>query len=1041
MVTNNHYDDDTLTELLRDRMGANDGDLLTHVESCETCQAQLEALSKGGLTWDEVNELLTPGDERRRLTGWTDGGANENSEVLQQSTTGFLEASEYPESLGRFDRYEIMEILGRGGMGIVMRGYDKSLNRHSAVKVLAPELAGSAAARKRFSREAKSAAAVVHPHVVPIQTVDEHAGLPYLVMPVVEGRNLDARVQDSGPRDVIEAVRIASQIADGLAAAHDQGLVHRDIKPANILLENGVERVQITDFGLARAIDDASMTRSGVITGTPQYMSPEQAHGDAIDHRSDLFSLGSLIYFMLTGRSPFRAETTMGVLNRIGNDQPRTIRTINADVPDWLEQIVAKLLEKQPAARFQTASEVAELLDGWLAHLQQPELIPPPQPLSLHRSIAKRRFSRSLLTAGGAAFLVITAAVLVVLEFGKGTIRIENYAAADVPIRIVQGDEVIDELTVTQEGATTRLRAGEYTIEVDGDGNQYQISGDEVMVTRGETSLVKVAVSVPSQKDTVPKKEDTDPEQTTKPLAFNYESVVSVAQARRKNTRENSTGEITGLSTGQKVLWRAALGSQTMRAPVVDGDRVYIGTNNNHGYLTRFGSNIDLGVLLCFQKSSGKLLWQHSNEKLPTGRVHDWPQSGVTSRPCVEGDRLWYVNNRAEIVCLDTEGFRDGENDGLAENEANTYLNDADVVWRFDMMKELGVRPHNISTCTIALWNDQIFAVTGHGVGASHLPQLASAPSFISLNRKTGKLLWQEDSPGQNILHGQWGSPTVVDFGPAKSHVIFPGGDGWLYSFNPRFTALGESRLNWKFDCNPKTSVWKQGGQGTRNNLLHGPTLQGNRIYFATGQDPEHGPGQGRVWAMPTYRTGDVSPQLVYNKRDPETPIAHRREQACIADEGDFTRPNPNSRGIWQFEQQDVNGNGKIEVEETMSRSLSTIAIKDDLLLVSDIAGVLHCLDRMTGKQYWGYNTSSAVYSTPTIVGDHVYLGTQDGEILVFELSRDLNTAAPDGRPIQRIDCGSNVNASVVADGNVLYFTTNNELIAVENKDEAGLAR
>ncbi|MEJ7594782.1 MAG: serine/threonine-protein kinase [Planctomycetaceae bacterium] len=274
--------------------------------------------------------------------------------------------------------------MGRGGMGIVMRGFDTSLNRHSAIKVLAPELASSAAARKRFSREARSAAAVVHPHVVPIQTVDEHNGLPYLVMPVVEGQSLQQRVEQNGPLSVIETVRIAAQVASGLQAAHEQGLVHRDIKPANVLLENGVERVQITDFGLARAIDDASMTRSGVITGTPQYMSPEQAHGDTIDHRSDLFSLGSLIYFMLAGRSPFRAETTMGVLNRIGNDEPRNLRSINADVPQWLEQIVMKLLSKSPASRFQTAAAVGELLQDWRAHLQQPNIVPcPGEPTAL----------------------------------------------------------------------------------------------------------------------------------------------------------------------------------------------------------------------------------------------------------------------------------------------------------------------------------------------------------------------------------------------------------------------------------------------------------------------------------------------------------------------------------------------------------------------------------------------------------------------------------------------------------------------------------
>ena len=171
---------------------------------------------------------------------------------------------------------------------------------------------------------------------------------------------------------IVEVVRIASQIAEGLAAAHAQGLVHRDIKPANILLENGVERVQITDFGLARAADDASMTRSGVIAGTPQYMSPEQAHGDEIDHRSDLFSLGSVMYFMLTGRSPFRATNTMGVLNRIANDEPRRLRSINPDIPPWLQSIVHQLLNKSPEKRFVSAETVAEELNRRLVQLQDP---------------------------------------------------------------------------------------------------------------------------------------------------------------------------------------------------------------------------------------------------------------------------------------------------------------------------------------------------------------------------------------------------------------------------------------------------------------------------------------------------------------------------------------------------------------------------------------------------------------------------------------------------------------------------------------------
>ncbi len=258
MIARFHYDDETFAKFLQEATADDQQEVAQHVETCEQCQARLETITQAGLTWEQAGELLR--DDDFRLAACT--------------TVGFLKPSEHRDSLGRFDRYEIMEILGRGGMGIVMRGFDAALNRHSAIKVLSPELASSAAARKRFSREAKSAAAVVHPHVVPIQTVDEYDGLPYLVMPVIEGQSLQQRVDQSGPLPIVEVVRIAAQIAEGLAAAHAQGLVHRDIKPANIMLENGVERVQITDFGLARAADDASMTRSGVIAGTPQYMSP-----------------------------------------------------------------------------------------------------------------------------------------------------------------------------------------------------------------------------------------------------------------------------------------------------------------------------------------------------------------------------------------------------------------------------------------------------------------------------------------------------------------------------------------------------------------------------------------------------------------------------------------------------------------------------------------------------------------------------------------------------------------------------------------------
>ncbi|MEZ6090024.1 MAG: serine/threonine-protein kinase [Pirellulaceae bacterium] len=492
MIARFHYDEKMLSRLLRNELDDQSEEVQKHVETCELCQDQLEALSAGEMTWDDVCDLM------RQDNGPHDDFAD--TETTMVSRTTFLEDSDDPNSLGRFGRYEILEILGRGGMGIVMRGIDSALDRHCAIKVLAPELASNAAARKRFSREARSAAAVVHPHVVPIQTVDQHDGLPYLVMPVVEGRSLAQRVQRTGPLDVVEVVRIAAQIADGLSAAHSQGLVHRDIKPANVLLDNGVERVQITDFGLARAVDDASMTRSGVIAGTPQYMSPEQAHGDTIDHRSDLFSLGSVMYFMLTGRSPFRAETSMGVLNRICNDQPRSLRSINADVPPWLEKIITRLLEKSPDDRFQSADELQSLLVSHLTRMNNPNsgdqtvAVNADSESEPHVAASARPPSRvhRALIAAGFVFAAL-AGVLIYLQTNKGTLRIESNSDVDVPIRIMSGDKTVEQLTVSKAGATTRLQAGRYVIEVADDDSQMEVKGDQFTLRRGEALIVSIS--------------------------------------------------------------------------------------------------------------------------------------------------------------------------------------------------------------------------------------------------------------------------------------------------------------------------------------------------------------------------------------------------------------------------------------------------------------------------------------------------------------------------------------------------------------------
>ncbi|MFK7735496.1 MAG: serine/threonine-protein kinase [Pirellulaceae bacterium] len=282
----------------------------------------------------------------------------------------FLDASDKPGCLGLLGQYEIVGVIGRGAFGIVLRAFDTKLNRVVAIKVMAPELAQNTMAVKRFSREAQAAAAVVHDHVVTLHAIEENSRPPFIVMEYVEGQPLSERIEEQGALEVTEILRIGMQIASGLNAAHQQGLVHRDVKPANILLENGVKRVKLTDFGLARAVDDIGMTQTGTIAGTPQYMSPEQGLGKAIDERSDLFSLGSVLYTLCTGKAPFRADSTVATLKRVCDDQPRSIVDLNPDIPKWLDKLVRKLLAKNPDKRYQSAAEVEALLRDCLADWQ-----------------------------------------------------------------------------------------------------------------------------------------------------------------------------------------------------------------------------------------------------------------------------------------------------------------------------------------------------------------------------------------------------------------------------------------------------------------------------------------------------------------------------------------------------------------------------------------------------------------------------------------------------------------------------------------------
>lgn len=301
----------------------------------------------------------------------------------------YLASCESPGTLGRLGLYEILEEIGRGGMGVVFRAYDPKLQRIVAVKALAPELARLPSARQRFLREARAAAAVSHPHVVTIFAVEgteeaslgtERTTLPFLVMECIVGQTLHDKIKRVGALKVEEIIRISRQIAEGLTAAHKRGLIHRDIKPANILLENGVERVKITDFGLARTTSDGGITHTGEILGTPQCMSPEQARGEIVDQRSDLFSLGCVMYTMCTGFSPFRADNMLAVMKKVCEETPRPIAQINPNLPEWLCELVHRLLEKEPEHRVQTAEGVVRVLESRVDTSPRHAVQLPPRP-------------------------------------------------------------------------------------------------------------------------------------------------------------------------------------------------------------------------------------------------------------------------------------------------------------------------------------------------------------------------------------------------------------------------------------------------------------------------------------------------------------------------------------------------------------------------------------------------------------------------------------------------------------------------------------
>ena len=427
------------------------------------------------------------------------------------------------------------------------------------------------------------------------------------------------------------------------------------------------------------------------------------------------------------------------------------------------------------------------------------------------------------------------------------------------------------------------------------------------------------------------------------------------------------------LETGENIKWTAELGSQSYAGPLIIGGKVFVGTNNKALYNPKLTG--DRGNLMAFRESDGTFLWQATHTKLPAGRVNDWPLQGICSTPYIEGDRLYYISNRCEVVCVDTEGFLDdGENDGPFTEETETSEIDADIIWSYDMMDELDVFPHNLATCSPLVVGDLLFLETSNGVdeGHIHIPS-PDAPSFIALNKNTGELVWEDASPGENILHGQWSNPAygVINGVP---QVIIPGGDGWVYAFAP---ATGD--IIWKFDCNPKDSVWKLGGRGTRNNIISTPVVYDHKVFIAVGQDPEHGEGVGHLWCIDASQTGDVT----------------------------------ETAAVWHFG------------DEQFNRTMSTVAIADGLLYIADLSGFLYCLDVNTGDLYWKHDTFAAIWGSPYVVDGKVYLGDEDGRVWVLKAGKTAQVLFEN-------NMGSAVYTTPVAKNGVLYIVTRNTLVAIE---------
>jgi WD40 repeat protein/serine/threonine protein kinase len=699
-----------------------DPDLTAHLDVCPDCQRALEDLARGDTPLPPPRLAPEPTAEETALhrvidelkDSPADGPTDEDFAV------DFLTPSERPGSIGKFGKYEVEQVVGRGGMGVVLKAFDPDLNRIVAIKVIAPQFAASGSMRRRFTREARAAGAVCHDHVVTIHDVDTSGTLPYLVMQYVPGPSLQERLDRAGPLEVKEILRIGMQTAAGLAAAHAHGLIHRDVKPANILLEDDMERVKLTDFGLARLMDDVRITQSAVLAGTPQYMAPEQARGESLDPRADLFSLGCVLYAACVGRPPFRAGAPLVVMKRVCEETPRSIREQNPNIPEWLEAIVVKLLEKDPAARFQSGAEVSDLLGRCLAHVQQPKRVPLP-PIPRRQEALPRRSSWRRRLAMAATFLALLVcglgATVITVRTDKGTLVIE---VDDPGVKVtVEGDHV---LIIDPEGTEIRLRPGDYKVKATKDG---KLVGDKpITIKRGEKTIVTVRAEKPATAE--------------QPAAVGG---VQVWDPR----------------TGKAVLWESSTKPVTQTAFSADGKLIATSTAD--------------GTVHILDAATGKALTKFKAHRVRIKLFKFFPDRKLLVTVGDDGEvKLWDTATGKELSSLDLP-FKPALAAISADGKVLAGMPAGGIpgkVWDVTTGKELATLEHSSEAWALALSPDGKMLAAGNAPGVVRLWDVSTGKLFRRFEspdaKKAGGAAFWPGAPGD--LAWNTGSDESVAFAP-----------------------------------------------------------------------------------------------------------------------------------------------------------------------------------------------------------------------------------------------------------------------------------